>query len=144
MKKDQDIENTSATFLCGACGQEASRVTLVPPGQPDPRLSPETPDMPKGISMILSEYPILSISGGPVGVSMPVAENLIERIKDALLTHNAARLYDIDNEYAPFWCPMCSCCYCGTHYVTETVYDDGFFDCIRGICPKGHKRTLAD
>jgi len=30
------------------------------------------------------------------------------------------------------------------HIVIVAVYDDGFFDCIRGRCPKGHERTLED
>jgi hypothetical protein len=30
------------------------------------------------------------------------------------------------------------------HCPVGELNDDGFFDCIRGICPKGHERTLED
>jgi hypothetical protein len=59
----------SATYLCGACGTIASRVTLVEPGRPDPRLTSEPPGVPPAagdaFSTLFSEKVQLSIDGGP-------------------------------------------------------------------------------
>lgn len=68
----------------------------------------------------------------------------MEEVAAALETGNAAALYALDREYTPFWCPRCDASYCRDHFQTYEVYDDGFFDCIRGVCPEGHERTLAD
>lgn len=132
----------SATYLCGACGNVASTVTLVPPGQPDPRLTPEPPGVPPGISTVFTRWSQLSIDGGPVSVTIgPVP---MEDVAIALGAANAAALFAIDPELAPFWCPECGASYCREHYRSFEVYDDGFFDRVRGVCPKGHERTLED
>jgi hypothetical protein len=68
----------------------------------------------------------------------------MEQVAQALDTGDGAVLFAIDQEYAPFWCPRCAAAYCREHYRSFTVYDEGFFDCIRGVCPKGHERTLVD
>ena len=136
----------SATYLCGQCRKVAATVTLVAPGQPDPRLTPEPPDVPRGVSTITGAvFPRsgqLSIDGGPLSVTLaPVP---MELVAAALDSRSAAALFELDSEYAPFWCPTCGVSYCRDHYRTVEVYDEGFFDCIRGVCPQGHERTLAD
>ena len=142
-QQDKNI-SISASFYCAVCGKEASHVTLTPAGQPDPRLTPETSDMPEGVSKLMIGVHKLSIDGGPATYTVGVTDEDFKRVKDALLSQNAAQLYAIDGEYAPFWCPKCECCYCGKHYTSETVFEDVFFDCIYGTCPKGHKRILTD
>jgi hypothetical protein len=136
----------SATYLCGACRCVASIVTLVEPGQPDPRLTPEPPDVPPGVSTMTAElFPdkaFLSIGGGPVSLTLgPIP---LDRAISALRSGDPAELHAIDREYAPFWCPTCRASYCREHYVSWTLFDDGFFDCIRGVCPTGHERMLMD
>ena len=136
----------SATYLCGACGAVASRVTLVAPGQPDPRLTPEPPGVPPGVGTLFSSlFPgdaQLSIDGGPVTITHGFVP--ADRVAVALGTGDAAALFAIDREYAPFWCPRCGSSYCRDHYRAWAVYDDGFFDCYRGVCPEGHERMLSD
>jgi hypothetical protein len=134
----------SAAFRYGLCGEEAAQVALVPVGEPDPRLAPETPDMPPGISTLMSRTSVLSFNGGPVSFSIAVGEPHFEDVKNALVAGDAASLFVIYYEFAPFWCPTCGCCYCRAHYASRAVYDDGFFDCYRGTCSKGHERTLTD
>jgi predicted RNA-binding Zn-ribbon protein involved in translation (DUF1610 family) len=68
----------------------------------------------------------------------------MDAVAKALDTGDAGALYAIDEEFAPFWCPKCGASYCREHYRSYEVYDDGFFDCINGICPRGHERMLAD
>ncbi len=54
------------------------------------------------------------------------------------------KIQEIDNEYAPFYCKECKMCYCIAHWKYWTVYDDGFYDATRGVCPNGHEKTLDD
>jgi hypothetical protein len=136
------------TYLCATCGCAASIVTLVEPGQPDPRLTPEPAGVPPGISTLTAQvFPdqsFLSIGGGPVSVTIGPISMPVERTVTALQSGDPAALYAIDREYAPFWCPTCRASYCREHYRSWTLYDDGFFDCIQGVCPAGHERMLMD
>ncbi len=92
--------SASATYLCGACGTVAATVTLVVPGQRDPRLTPEPPGVPPGRSTLLGTvFPRsgrLSIDGGPV--SLTLAPVPMEEVATALETGNAAALYALDPE----------------------------------------------
>lgn len=49
---------------------------------------------------------------------------------------DAAALYALDFELAPFYCPDCRASYCDTHWRRELR------DGIRGTCPEGHHRLL--
>jgi hypothetical protein len=42
------------------------------------------------------------------------------------------------------YCPECDKLYCWEHYDAKEEYDDGFYDCTYGECPKGHKRMIDD
>ena len=64
------------------------------------------------------------------------------RIREAIA--DAAALHALDPELAPFYCPECDRTYCGDHWTTEDVFEDGFHECIRGTCPEGHARMLED
>jgi hypothetical protein len=57
---------------------------------------------------------------------------------------DAAALYALDPELAPFYCAECRHTYCGDHWQREDVFEEDFHDCIRGTCPEGHARMLED
>jgi hypothetical protein len=57
---------------------------------------------------------------------------------------DAAALYALDPELAPFYCPECERSYCGAHWRREDVFEGDFHDSIRGTCPDGHERMLED
>lgn len=42
------------------------------------------------------------------------------------------------------YCPTCGKIYCARHYQTREEYDEGYYDCTYGTCPKGHKRIIHD
>jgi hypothetical protein len=94
--------------------------------------------------MVFKETTRLAIDGGPAAGTVSVPHDQVNRVKAALLAGNAAELYAIDREFAPFWCPKCEQSYCKKHYVSFAEFDDGCFDCYTGICPQGHKRILSD
>ena len=62
----------------------------------------------------------------------------------ALLDHSEFALYAIDLELTPFYCPACRACFCGDHWQSGSIWDDGFHDSSRGACPNGHERMLED
>jgi len=121
--------NPTATFPCGVCGSVASTVTLVAPGRPDPRLG-----------TVLARGAQLSIDGGPVSITLALVP--AERVASALESGDAGALFALDPDYAPFWCPRCKLAYCRDHYEAKQVYVAGFPTSVRGVCPRGHKRTL--
>ncbi len=57
---------------------------------------------------------------------------------------DAHALYGLDPELAPFYCPRCCASYCGEHWRSYDVFEDGLHDSIRGACPLGHDRMLED
>jgi hypothetical protein len=42
------------------------------------------------------------------------------------------------------YCPKCGKIYCSKHYQIREEYDEGYYDCTYGTCPKGHKRIIHD
>lgn len=132
-----------AAWVCAICGERASSIVLLSPGERDPRLGSE-PGSPVGVETVFSEFDRVSITGGPVSVTLSINRADVERVSDAIVAGDVRALFAIDREFAPFWCPECEASYCGEHYRHWDVYDDGFFDCVRGVCPRGHERMLMD
>jgi hypothetical protein len=133
-----------STFYCDECGGIAATVYFLAPLARDPRLDPEPLGVPRGAGAIGQESSRISIAGGPVPVTISIAQNWAAEAIAALERHDVKRLRAIDAEFAPFWCSRCEKSYCRSHWRTAIKYDEGFFDCIEGTCPKGHRLTLMD
>lgn len=133
-----------ATFDCAECGGTAATVYYLPPGARDPRHSPEGSEVPAGVERIGEERPRISIVGGPVQVTISIGGDWSDRAIEALSARDVKALRRVDREFAPFWCYRCDKAYCDKHWRTGTRYDEGFFDCIEGFCPRGHRQTLMD
>jgi hypothetical protein len=74
---------------------------------------------------------------------------LAEELFEILKTENLSEIHNFMKEYHGFegldaYCPKCDKIYCWEHYNTEEVFEDGFYDCTYGTCPKGHKRMIDD
>ena len=70
-----------------------------------------------------------------------------ERVAHALERADAASLYALDLEYAPFYCPACDRVYCVDCWRTFLVFADdmpGWLEETRGTCPEHHERMLMD
>lgn len=63
--------------------------------------------------------------------------------QDLLGAHNFMRNYH-SLEGMDAYCPECDKIYCWEHYNAWEEYDEGFYDCTYGVCPKGHKRMIDD
>jgi hypothetical protein len=56
-----------------------------------------------------------------------------------------AALADEEQDLFGFVCGECGVAYCGRCWdIGPPLFDEGFYDCTRGTCPKGHEQTLDD
>jgi hypothetical protein len=79
--------------------------------------------------------------------SMRLSAGEADRVAQVLQRADAAALYALNLEYAPFYCPTCGAVYCVECWRTFLVFADdlpGFLEETRGICPQGHERMLSD
>jgi hypothetical protein len=70
-----------------------------------------------------------------------------EALQDALPRGDARWIHQMDEEWAPFYCPACGRVYCGACWRTSLVFDPEWKDWLeetRGVCPEGHDRMLSD
>jgi len=69
------------------------------------------------------------------------AERWIERIRTSALVDLSRE----DSDLFAFVCRPCAVAYCAKCWnIGPPEFDDGFYDCTRGACPKGHTQTLDD
>ena len=160
----------SAAMPCGfaGCGQIAAMVELIPKGaayadgqkdilhEIDPscegtfRLSGFLPYT--GYSTVVGDYQAVvaavrgagdSGPGGPESSPSPQRRfGRVGRSRRRRWRHRtAAVLYELNKEYAPFFCAECGVSYCGTHWKLKPVFDRGF-DYYTGNCPVGHKKFI--
>lgn len=128
---------------CAICGRRAATVELLLPGAVHPRAS-STAVWDLGIygghgsrgSFILD---------GTVGKATWVLDaDQLEQLQDIFQRGTWRALHDIDPEWLSSYCPACDLNYCSDHWRTIVEFDDDFYDCTRGTCPRGHSRILAD
>ena len=108
---------SAGLFTCGACGQVAGEITL-----DDGELRRES------FTSVLTQK---------------LDADATERVRRAL-AKGARALYELDLEYAPFFCPECETSYCGDHWQRWDVFEGDWHDSIQGRCPRGHERMLED
>lgn len=65
-------------------------------------------------------------------------------VEAALEQHDARFLRGLNSELVAFWCFRCERSFCGAHWRSQPVYDDGYFDYYRGWCPRQHVQKLWD
>jgi hypothetical protein len=110
-------------FTCGLCDSPAGTVSL----------------------KVKDDRSMVVVSSFTGVVRVPVESHAASRAQTALASGNAQTLYNLDLEFAPFYCPRCQKCYCQDHWRYWDVDDeDGWYDSTRGSCPVGHERMLSD
>jgi len=114
-----------ATFACSVCAKQAGAIQLHGPAAP-------------------AEVRRESFTSV---LRAPATAEAFEQLRAALAAGDAGAIFDLDPEYAPFYCPPCRASYCGDHWDRWDVFDEDFpdwRDSIRGHCPRGHERMLED
>src|SRR5919106_1053473 len=118
-------------FSCDRCGVEAGRVTVYAPGEAAPdRGGDEVMQLMRRFDNVSAGRSRLTVISGVGDVSF--AEFDLSATLRAIGAADAMALYAIDLEFVPFWCPRCHASYCGRHWETWDLFDDGFFDEKRG------------
>ncbi|MBS1955228.1 MAG: hypothetical protein JST89_13665 [Cyanobacteria bacterium SZAS-4] len=68
----------------------------------------------------------------------------LQSIRAAILNRDIKPLLELLESGYPF-CSKCSLAFCTEHWTnTETVFDDGFYDCTYATCPNGHRIMIDD
>ena len=75
--------------------------------------------------------------------------NLAEHLFKILKANNLSEIHQLMKKHHSYegldaYCPECDKIYCWEHYNAREEFDDGFYDCTYGKCPKGHKRMIDD
>jgi hypothetical protein len=140
-------EPLAATFTCDRYGEVACTLTLSPPFARDPQAPvPGPSESLPGEGTMFADSIRLSIDG-PIKTThtfLPGIPVDVSAVEAAIGAGDPEALYAIDREYAPFWCMRCLKSYCRTCWTVWVDYDEGFYDCTRGRCPKDHVRVLDD
>ena len=116
-----------ATFLCARHGSAAGTLHLHA--------------MAGGGDWLLVEEGFLGRTSTRLGAAQA------ERVAQALERADAAALYAVSLEFAPFYCPTCDRVYCAECWQTSLVFADdlpGWLEETRGTCPEHHERMLSD
>lgn len=133
----------SQVFTCDRCGAQAGRVALYARGEVIPgRTRHEIDSVTSAMDNSGAERARVQVESDVVNVTM--FEFDVAATLSALSVGDARALHKLDLEFVPFWCPPCDAAFCGRHWVTWDLFDDGFFDEKRGRCPAGHERRLFD
>lgn len=116
---------TQVRFTCRVCGAQAGAIQLHGPA-------------------VRAEVRRESFTGT---LHQPVTAEAFGRLRAALAAGDAGGIFELDPEYAPFYCPACDASYCAEHWDRWDVFDEeipGWHDSIRGRCSYGHERMLED
>jgi hypothetical protein len=81
--------------------------------------------------------------------SRSLNKNLAEKLFPLLKKGDIEKTHEFMKDYMCYegidaYCPDCDKVYCWEHYNARVEYDDGFYDCTMGECPKGHRRMIDD
>lgn len=78
--------------------------------------------------------------------TIPMSNKSLESIAEHLDNRDLKPvLEELKGNDLAFYCPTCDKCYCKSHWLTETVWEDcGLYDHTIGFCLKGHKRMIDD
>lgn len=133
----QKISPTEYRLLCAVCGEPAVVLRLV--------IADKAPVI-LGRPAVASHGEV-ECAGIVRSVGLRIAP---EKVFGWLEAGNLAALHDYMGREQDIdggldaWCPQCALIYCRAHYNVSEEWDEGFYDCSRGTCPRGHTRLVDD
>ncbi len=131
-------QGTAASFRCAARGEMAGVVKVARAGATvdmRPALGRQTYDR----DAIIVDYFLGTVAKFADAATMDAAREIIGGDEP-----DPIALRRVDWELAPFFCPDCGLNYCSADWDTCPVFDEGFYDCTIGICPRDHHHTVDD
>jgi hypothetical protein len=93
-------------------------------------------------SDILRSGPAVIHFIGWCSYSEQVPAEYYEPVREALLNKDTAALYNMNRDWAPYYCPECGVNYHESNWHSRYLNDS--YSVLEGTCPQGHKRILED
>jgi hypothetical protein len=127
------------TLACARCGSAAAEIALLPATVAGAALAPGVPAAHTHTRDRLERTDFLSAltKFGP-----PAA--LLELFA-AVQAGDFGQARRLDPDFVAFHCPDCGRVYCDSCWqLGAPVFDEGFYDYTRGVCPMGHEHVVDD
>ncbi len=125
------MEARHLTITCARCGSAAAQIALLPAAP--------------GEGQMWSDRDRLIRTGfmGEVIKFGPGRD--LETLFDWLAHAQYSPAREQDSDLIAFICRQCELPYCETCWVIGAPeFDEGFYDCTRGVCPHGHPQVVDD
>ena len=138
---DRIEQGPGASFRCARCGELAGVVRVARAGT-TVNMGPPFGNKTTGRDGLVLGYVLGTAWHAESAEVVGAVQALIDRGHAA-----PAAIRDISGtlwEVTPFYRPGCGLNYCSSDWDTCALFDDGFYDCTRGNCPKGHQHVLDD
>jgi hypothetical protein len=120
--------NYNNVFLCNVCNEICGEITV----------------QTESSSSENEEKYYLNIDHFSQNGNYKLTKTKLESLVELYTSNQLEKVFSMDREYIPFYCPECNANYCKNHWDRWVTYDEGYYDAEYGICPKGHERKLFD
>jgi hypothetical protein len=134
----QRTGEAAVSFRCAECGEMPAVVKIVPAGHMADMGPPLGPQVQRRDGVVVDYFGGTAWKLADAPVYQAVCEILSGEAPDP------AALRRVDWELAPFYCPDCALNYCRADWRSYVSFDEGFYDCTRGRCPRGHEHMIDD
>jgi len=136
---DRIRQGTAASFRCARCGELAGVVRVARAGATVGIGRPAGREL-TASGLVLDCFLGTSWHAQEAGI-LDAVQALIEQgnIDPVAIREISWTLWDI----TPFHCPECGLNYCSRDWDTYVDFNIGFYDCIMGTCPNGHRHILG-
>ena len=136
---DRIRQGTAASFRCARCGELAGVVRVARTGPTVGMGRSPGRDL-TASGLVLDCFLGTSWHAEGPGI-LDAVQALIEQgnVDPAAIRGISWTLWDI----TPFYCPECGLNYCSSDWDIYVDFNVGFYDCIIGICPNGHRHIVG-
>lgn len=125
-------------FTCSACGSTAATLRASR-GPAEVEIGPET-ETGRFVWRPTGPHYVRRFLGVSTGL---LSERLGTWLADAVIV-DPLELAAADPDLAGFCCRECGANYCEQCWTSWMEFDESFYDCTRGLCPRGHEQILDD
>ena len=136
---DRIRHGAAASFRCAQCGELAGVVRVARTGATVEMGQSPGSDL-TASGLVLDCFLGTSWHAEGPGI-LDAVQALIEQgnVDPAAIRGISWTLWDI----TPFYCPECGLNYCSSDWDIYVDFNVGFYDCIIGICPNGHRHIVG-
>ena len=77
-------------------------------------------------------------------INSSISKEDFEKLIRYFRANQLKKIFEMDREFVPFYCPECNKNYCKKHWDHWMEFEGIYYDAEYGYCPKGHRRMLFD